>query len=155
MVSFRQACVTAAGWRLTSSSTHNYQYDADGNVLEEKNITTSETKRYRYGSENQLLGYEHYAANSPLPDITATYTYDLYGRRLQRRLTAPPPTSSGKMTTWPLSICLSPFCLSPFCPQNGHIMMMVPAVPNVDTYFLTFLTDFYEMVSRMLIKNQW
>jgi RHS repeat-associated protein len=72
--------------RLEASGTHTYQYDADGNLVEEKNTTTGETKKYYYDSENRLTAYEHYPAVTSPADITATYTYDIFGRRLQKNV---------------------------------------------------------------------
>jgi hypothetical protein len=69
-----------------SGNPHTYQYDADGNLVEEKNTTTGETRKYSYNSENRLTGYEHYPAVTSPADITAAYTYDIFGRRLQKNV---------------------------------------------------------------------
>jgi len=70
--------------RLTESTTHNYEYDADGNMILEKNKLNGEIKKYYYDAENRMIKYEHQASDvSPL-DITATYKYDIFGRRLQK-----------------------------------------------------------------------
>jgi YD repeat-containing protein len=70
--------------QLVGSSMNSYQYDADGNLLEENNPVTGETRKYYYDSENRLIGYEHYPAVTSPADITATYKYDIYGRRVQK-----------------------------------------------------------------------
>lgn len=70
--------------RLISSSSHTYQYDADGNLTMEKNTLTGETKKFYYNSIGRMVRYEHYATPTSAADVVATYTYDLYGRRLQK-----------------------------------------------------------------------
>lgn len=70
--------------QLTESTTHTYQYDADGNLVEEKDKTTTETKRYYYNSGNRLIKYEHYPTDISPADVVATYTYDIYGKRLHK-----------------------------------------------------------------------
>jgi RHS repeat-associated protein len=72
--------------QLEVSGTHTYQYDADGNLLEEKDPVTGETKKYYYDSENRMTGYEHYPAVTSPADIVATYTYDIFDRRLQKNV---------------------------------------------------------------------
>lgn len=70
--------------RLTETTTHTYQYDADGNMIEEKSKLTTETKKYYYDSESRLIMYEHYLTELSPADITAEYKYDLYGRRIRK-----------------------------------------------------------------------
>jgi hypothetical protein len=72
--------------QLTDSTTHTYTYDADGNLIEEKNKITTETKKYYYNSENQLVGLERYPNDVSPADIIATYKYDIQGRRLQKNV---------------------------------------------------------------------
>jgi RHS repeat-associated protein len=72
--------------RLTESTTHNYEYDADGNLIQEKNKLTSETKKYYYDAENRMVKYEHQASDASPIDNTATYKYDIFGRRLQKNV---------------------------------------------------------------------
>jgi RHS repeat-associated protein len=64
--------------------THTYEYDADGNLVEERDRATTETKRYYYDSGNRLVKYEHYPSDIQPADIVATYAYDIYGKRLQK-----------------------------------------------------------------------
>jgi len=70
--------------QLLESATHTYLYDADGNLVQERNKASGETKKYFYNSENRLTGYEHYANEFTSVDQIAQYTYDLYGRRIQK-----------------------------------------------------------------------
>jgi RHS repeat-associated protein len=70
--------------QLTSTSTHNYSYDADGNLTEETDIATGEKKKYFFNSENRMYRYEHYPSSTSPADIVATYKYDLYGRRIHK-----------------------------------------------------------------------
>jgi RHS repeat-associated protein len=72
--------------QLVGSSMNSYQYDADGNLVEEKDPVSGETRKYYYDSENRLTGYEHYPAVTSPVDIVATYTYDIFGRRLQKNV---------------------------------------------------------------------
>jgi RHS repeat-associated protein len=72
--------------RLTESTTHEYTYDADGNMTQEKNKLTTETKKYYYDSENRMVKYEHQVSDISPIDITATYKYDIFGRRLQKNV---------------------------------------------------------------------
>jgi RHS repeat-associated protein len=70
--------------QLTSTSTHNYSYDADGNLTEETDIATGEKKKYFFNSENRMYRFEHYPNSSSPADIVASYKYDLFGRRIQK-----------------------------------------------------------------------
>jgi len=72
--------------RLTESTTHDFTYDADGNLVQEKNKLTSETKKYYYDAENRMIKYEHQTSDISPIDITATYKYDIFGRRLQKNV---------------------------------------------------------------------
>jgi len=72
--------------RLTESTLHDYTYDADGNMTQEKNKLTTESKKYYYDSENRMIKYEHQASDVSPIDITATYKYDIFGRRLQKNV---------------------------------------------------------------------
>jgi RHS repeat-associated protein len=70
--------------QLISTGTHNYEYDADGNMTKETNIVTTEIKEYIYNSENRMVCYMHYPNSTSPADKIATYKYDLYGRRIQK-----------------------------------------------------------------------
>jgi YD repeat-containing protein len=70
--------------KLTESTTHEYTYDADGNMTSERNKLTGETKRYYWDSENRMIKYEHLASDISPVDTTALYKYDIYGRRIQK-----------------------------------------------------------------------
>jgi RHS repeat-associated protein len=70
--------------RLTSTDTHTYVYDADGNLTEEIDNDTGEKKKYFFNSQNRMYRYEHYANAAAPADTIATYTYDLYGRRIRK-----------------------------------------------------------------------
>ncbi|MCK4942696.1 MAG: hypothetical protein KAS65_03920, partial [Candidatus Aminicenantes bacterium] len=72
--------------QLTNNNTHTYSYDADGNLIEEKNITTTETKKFYYNAENRMIKYEHYPTEIEPVDIMAEYKYDIYGRRIQKNV---------------------------------------------------------------------
>jgi len=72
--------------QLTDSTTHTHSYDADGNLIKEKNKLTTETKKYYYNSENRLIMVEHYPNDVSPADIVANYKYDIYGRRLQKNV---------------------------------------------------------------------
>ncbi|MGE5341314.1 MAG: hypothetical protein ACM3SY_07510 [Candidatus Omnitrophota bacterium] len=72
--------------RIIQANDHAYQHDPDGNLIEDKNTKTGETKKYLYSSENRLLRYEHYPSGSSVPDIVAEYKYDFAGRRLQKKV---------------------------------------------------------------------
>ncbi|MGE5343860.1 MAG: RHS repeat-associated core domain-containing protein [Candidatus Omnitrophota bacterium] len=72
--------------RIIQSNDHEYQHDPDGNLIEDKNTKTGETKKFFYSSENHLLRYEHVPNGSSVPDIVAEYKYDFSGRRLQKKV---------------------------------------------------------------------
>jgi RHS repeat-associated protein len=72
--------------RLTASTINDYTYDADGNMTQEKNKLTGETKKYYYDSENRMIKYEHLASDISPVDTTAIYKYDIYGRRIQKNV---------------------------------------------------------------------
>ena len=72
--------------QLTDSTTHTHSYDADGNLIEEKNKITTENKKYYYNSENRLIAFEHYPNDVSPADIVAAYKYDTQGRRLQKNV---------------------------------------------------------------------
>ncbi len=46
----------------------------------------SETKKFYYDSENRMIKYEHYPSESSPKDTTAEYIYDIFGRRLQKKV---------------------------------------------------------------------
>ena len=72
--------------KLTESTTHEYTYDADGNMTSERNKLTGETKKYYWDSQNRLIGFEHRASDIAAIDIDAAYKYDVFGRRLQKNV---------------------------------------------------------------------
>jgi RHS repeat-associated protein len=63
--------------QLTGTSTHTYEYDADGNLVEERDRATTETRRYYYDSGNRLVKYEHYPSTIQPADMVATYAYGM------------------------------------------------------------------------------
>jgi len=69
---------------LTSSATHTYTYDADGNMTEERNRVTGEKKKMVYDSESRMVRFEHYPNEIQPADTVAEYVYDLFGRRLSK-----------------------------------------------------------------------
>lgn len=70
--------------KLTESTTHEYAYDADGNMTSERNKLTGETRKYYWDSENRLIRFEHLASDISPVDTTAFYKYDIFGRRLRK-----------------------------------------------------------------------
>ena len=72
--------------QLTNTTTNTYTYDANGNMIEEKNLATTETKKFYYNSENRMIKFEHYPTDLEPADIIAEYKYDIYGRRLQKNV---------------------------------------------------------------------
>jgi RHS repeat-associated protein len=70
--------------RFQETFADSFQFDADGNLVLEKDKTAGEIKKYYYNSENRMIGFEHYPNETSPADIAASYTYDIYGRRLKK-----------------------------------------------------------------------
>jgi RHS repeat-associated protein len=72
--------------QMLESANHFYQHDAAGNLVYEKSKISGEAFKYFYNYENRLTRVEHYQTETLPPDMISTYTYDFYGRRLQKNV---------------------------------------------------------------------
>ena len=72
--------------RIQQDATYDYTFDERGNLIAKVDKTTGERHEYTYNADNRLVCFERYPAGSDTPDITATYTYDPFGRRIEKRV---------------------------------------------------------------------
>lgn len=69
--------------RLTSDGTFNYTYDAEGNRTRRTNIATGEVTTYQWDYRNRLTQVTTKNAAGTVI-MQATYTYDVYDRRIAK-----------------------------------------------------------------------
>jgi len=74
---------TTTANEITSDGTWNYSYDAEGNVTTKTITSTGEKWTYTYDEKNELLTATHKPTTSGSVDLTATYTYDAFGNRIE------------------------------------------------------------------------
>lgn len=70
--------------QLLSDGTWNYSYDADGNTIAKTNIASGVSWTYAYDDANQMTSATEYAAGGKTILAQVTYTYDVFGNRLQQ-----------------------------------------------------------------------
>jgi RHS repeat-associated protein len=70
--------------QILSDGTWDYTYDADGNEIGKTNIATGVSWAYGYDDANQMTSATEYAAGSKAILAQVTYTYDVFGNRLQQ-----------------------------------------------------------------------
>ena len=84
---------TGSANRLTSDGTWTYTYDAEGNLTEKSKGSGLETWYYGYDTLNRLTSVER-TSNGTALLLTATYTFDVLGHRMEED-----DWQSGGMTT--------------------------------------------------------
>ncbi len=72
---------TGANNTLITDGTYNYEYDADGNRIEQTDIATDAYTTYAYDYRNELTSVTSYTAAGVVTQ-TVTYTYDAVGRQV-------------------------------------------------------------------------
>ncbi len=71
--------------RLGEDATYIYSYDTQGNLTRKIDKVTGARSEYGYNSLNQLIVFNNYLDGiSLIADVTASYTYDAIGRRVQK-----------------------------------------------------------------------
>jgi RHS repeat-associated protein len=71
------------------AKTYTLSYNATGSLISKVNTDASDTSTYTWDSQQRLTQVQ-------TPELTATYRYDLLGRRVQRQITRPgqPPETT-------------------------------------------------------------
>ncbi len=72
---------TGANNTLITDGTYNYEYDADGNRIEQTDIATGAYTTYAYDYRNELTAVTSYTSAGVVTQ-TVTYTYDALGRQV-------------------------------------------------------------------------
>lgn len=72
--------------RLLEDRNHSYEYDANGNLIQEVNKKTGEVRIFSYDHENRLIQFQD-------ADTIAQYKYDPFGRRIEKEV-------NGKVTRY-------------------------------------------------------
>ncbi len=72
---------TGANNTLITDGTYDYQYDADGNRIEQTNIATGAYTTYAYDYRNELTSVTSYTSAGVVTQ-TVTYAYDAVGRQV-------------------------------------------------------------------------
>ena len=83
--------VVGAGNVLLSDGSNNYTFDAAGNMLAEKNISTGAEIDYAYDNRNRLTSVTNKDSGATITQVVG-YTYDLFNSLIGRSIT---PYSSG------------------------------------------------------------
>jgi RHS repeat-associated protein len=79
------------GNQISEDGTWSYEYDGEGNVVEQTRLTTGDAWLYSYDNANHLTDVQHRQTfNGPLLD-EVVYTYDALGRLVERRALAYTP----------------------------------------------------------------
>lgn len=68
--------------RIMSDSNHNYDYDAEGNIISKTEIATGMVTTFAYDHRNRLTRVEKHNAGDTLIS-TVSYTYDALDRRIK------------------------------------------------------------------------
>ena len=74
---------TGTGNQLTNDGVYTYTYDAEGNLTKKSKGASAETWTYSYDNRNQLIGVQERATDGGTLLLQATYTYDVFNRRIQ------------------------------------------------------------------------
>jgi RHS repeat-associated protein len=73
---------TGSANRLTNDGTYTYTYDAQGNLTQQSKGSGLETWYYGYNTQNQLTSVRE-TTDGTTNELTITYTYDVYDRRVE------------------------------------------------------------------------
>ncbi len=87
---------TGTANQLTNDGTWTYSYDNEGNLTKKSKGALAETWTFGYDSRNQMTSAEDRATDGGTLLTKATYTYDVFGNRLQKDVWT---QSSGTTTT--------------------------------------------------------
>ncbi|MDZ4660041.1 MAG: RHS repeat-associated core domain-containing protein [Pseudomonadota bacterium] len=74
------------GQLLLEDYKYNYQYDNNGNMTFKFSKFSSETVKFSYSSENQLVGVDYLPNFSASASKSVKYAYDALGRRLEKNV---------------------------------------------------------------------
>jgi len=89
--------VTGDNNRLLTEGTWLYQYDNAGHVVSKLNFATEETWSYTWNINGHLVSAEHRDAAGDLL-LSAEYSYDAFGKRIEKQVTEGGQTEITKFT---------------------------------------------------------
>ncbi len=89
------ASITGANNTLVSDGTYTYQYDAEGNRIEQTNIATGEYSTYSYDYRQRLTTVTDYTNTGFVTQIVV-YNYDALDRRISEAITVGGVTTTSK-----------------------------------------------------------
>ncbi len=75
---------TGPGNQLTNDGVNTYTYDNEGNLSKKSKGVADETWTFSYDQRNQLIGVDERATDGGTLLMRATYTYDVFGNRVQK-----------------------------------------------------------------------
>ncbi len=75
---------TGPGNQLTNDGVYTYTYDNEGNLSKKSKGAADETWTFSYDQRNQLVGVDERATDGGTLLMRATYTYDVFGNRIQK-----------------------------------------------------------------------
>jgi RHS repeat-associated protein len=74
---------TGSGNQLTNDGVYTYTYDKEANLIKKSKGASAETWTFGYDNRNQLISVEERSTDGGTLLLKATYTYDVYNRRVQ------------------------------------------------------------------------
>src|SRR6266511_3588178 len=77
---------TGTGNRMSNDGTWTYTYDVEGNLTKKSKGASAETWTYGYDNRNQMTSVEQRATDGGTLQLKGTYTYDVYGDRIQEEI---------------------------------------------------------------------
>jgi RHS repeat-associated protein len=88
---------TGSANEMTNDGTFTYTYDSEGNLTQKSKGTNLETWYYGYDSLNRLTSVRK-TSDGTTNQVTATYTYDVYGDRIEQDEWVKPGSGNGVTT---------------------------------------------------------
>jgi len=88
---------TGTGNELKNDGTFTYTYDSEGNLTQKSKGTNLETWYYGYDNLNRLTSVRK-TSDGTTNQVTATYTYDVYGDRIEQDEWVKPGSGNGVTT---------------------------------------------------------
>jgi len=88
---------TGSANEMTNDGTFTYTYDSEGNLTQKSKGTNLETWYYGYDNLNRLTSVRK-TSDGTTNQVTATYTYDVYGDRIEQDEWVKPQSGNGVTT---------------------------------------------------------
>ncbi len=76
--------VTGEENQITTDGVWTYTYDAEGNITQQSKGSNAETWTFGYDNLNHLIWAQDRSTPGGLLTLTATYTYDVFGNRIEK-----------------------------------------------------------------------